>query len=308
MSEASDHLPPSGIQHEVRSGGQRAVVCEVGATLRSYSAGGAEILDGFGIGEPAADGRGQVLAPWPNRLDAGRYEFEGVVGLAALDEPEAGNAIHGLVRWLPWEPVARSTSSITLTCVLHPQPGYPWRLRLVLEYALGRDGLTVEARAANLSGDPAPFGIGFHPYLSTSAPSIDEAHVTIPGSRRLTADARGLPTGEEAVAGSAFDFTAARLVGSTALDTCFTDLSRGDDGRSSVRLAGAGRNLTVWADEAFRYLMAYTGDTLEPASRRRRSIALEPMTCPPNALRSGIDVIRLEPGADWQGRWGITPG
>ena len=52
--------------------------------------------------------------------------------------------------------------------------------------------------------------------------------------------------------------------------------------------------------------MVYTGDTLEPASRRRHGVAIEPMTCPPNAFRTGVDVIELEPGGSWRGRWGIS--
>jgi aldose 1-epimerase len=31
------------------------------------------------------------------------------------------------------------------------------------------------------------------------------------------------------------------------------------------------------------------------------------MTCPPDALRSGTDLVRMEPGASWQATWGITP-
>jgi aldose 1-epimerase len=64
----------------------------------------------------------------------------------------------------------------------------------------------------------------------------------------------------------------------------------------------------VWVDAAFRYLMVYTGDTLEPADRRRAGIAIEPMTCPPNALRTGVDLIELEPSETWRGTWGIAPG
>jgi aldose 1-epimerase len=54
--------------------------------------------------------------------------------------------------------------------------------------------------------------------------------------------------------------------------------------------------------------MVYTGDTLEPVPRRRRAVAIEPMTCPPNALRSGTDLQRLEPGGVIEARWGLVPG
>jgi aldose 1-epimerase len=299
--------PPSGIQHEIRHADQVAVVTEVGATLRAYSAGGLDVLDGFSVDEPSSAGRGQVLAPWPNRLDGGRYAFDGRPGTAAIDEPERGNAIHGLVRWLPWLLASKTDDAVALGCVLHPQPAYPWRLELGLGYRLVGDGLEVVARATNASAEPAPFGIGFHPYLTTGTP-VDDARLTIPATRRLTTDERALPVGEEDVAETEFDFTVGRPVGATRLDTCFAGLARGSDGRSRARLESADgeRAVEVWADEAFGYLQAYTGDTLEPASRRRQAVAIEPMTCPPNAFASGVDVIRLEPSASWSGTWGIA--
>ena len=268
---------------------------------------GVDVLDGFSVDEPSSAGRGQVLAPWPNRLDGGRYEFEGRAGAAAIDEPELGNAIHGLVRWLPWLLASRTDEAVALACVLHPQPAYPWRLELGLEYRLGPDGLTIRVRATNASVEPSPFGIGFHPYLTLGIP-VDDVRLTIPASRRLITDDRALPVGEEDVAGSEFDFARGRPIAETQLDTCFAGVARGSDGRSrtTVETNDGVRGIEVWADEAFGHIQAYTGDTLEPASRRRQGVAIEPMTCPPNAFASGIDVIHLEPGAAWSAAWGIS--
>jgi aldose 1-epimerase len=94
------------------------------------------------------------------------------------------------------------------------------------------------------------------------------------------------------------------------MDTCFTDLVRGDDGTVRARVDGGddARSATVWAGRGFDYLMIYTGDTLEPVLRRRHGIAIEPMTCPANAFRSGMGVIRLEPDRPWTGAWGIEGG
>jgi galactose mutarotase-like enzyme len=269
---------------------------------------GQDLIDGFDAGERSTAGRGQVLAPWPNRLDGGEYAFEGRRGRAALDEPSLGNAIHGLVRWLSWGVLSRSESAVVLGCTLHPQPAYPWRLELSVEYGLGPDGLVVTAQATNVSDTSAPFGIGFHPYLTVGTP-IDAARLMVPAARRLVTDARGIPTGDEAVAGTGFDFNAARPIGQTQLDTGYTDLIRDDDGRTRIEVdhPDGERGLALWAGREFGYVMVYTGDAVEPASRRRRAIAIEPMTCPPNALRSGTDVIRLDPGAAWTGNWGIVP-
>jgi aldose 1-epimerase len=304
----STALPPSGVQYEISRGRHWAAVTEVGATLRAYTVDGADVIDGFAVGEQSPAGRGQVLAPWPNRLGHGRYTFDGQPGQAALDEPERSNAIHGLVRWLPWRVVERADDAVELGCVLHPQPGYPWRLELRMHYRLADGGLTVTAEAHNLAGRTIPFGIGFHPYLTVGTTTVDTTVLLVPALRRLVTDSRGLPTGEVAVEGTGFDFTAGRPVGNMTLDTGYTGLLRGDDGRARAALdrPGGDGGLTLWVDETFDHLMVFTGDTVEPAGRRRRSVAVEPMTCPPNAFASGRGLIRLEPGASWTGSWGIA--
>jgi aldose 1-epimerase len=281
-----------------------AVATEVGAALRVYEVGGVDVVDGFEIDEISPAGRGQVLAPWPNRLDGGRYTFEGREGRAAVDEPELGNAIHGLVRWLAWSARSRTDDAVTLACVLPAQPAYPWRLELEIAYALSADGLGVTTRATNASDAPAPFGVGFHPYLSVGV-RVDEATLMLPASQRLLTDERALPVGAEEVEGTPFDFREARTIGATRLDTCFARLARGSDGVCRARVEAGERAVELWADEGFGYLQAYTGDTLDPASRRRHAVAIEPMTCPPNALATGRDVIRILPGATWSGAWGI---
>ena len=96
-------VSPSGEQFELRHGDQIAVVTEVGATLRTYTAAGRDVLDGFGLDERSDGGRGQVLIPWPNRLRDGRYVWDGETLLLACNEPKLANAIHGVVRWRNWQ-------------------------------------------------------------------------------------------------------------------------------------------------------------------------------------------------------------
>jgi aldose 1-epimerase len=302
-------VSPAGEQHEIGHGRHHVVVTEVGATLRSYTVDGVPVVDGFGVTDMCSSGRGQVLAPWPNRLGDGRYSIDCRTGRAAWDEPERRNDIHGLVRWLPWHLRSRAQNVLVLGCTLFAQPAYPWRLDLVLEYRLGRDGLSVTAGVTNADEVPAPFGLGFHPYITLGSPTIDGVRLTLPGQRCLVTDDRGLPTGDTIVAGSELDFTSGRRIGPTRHDTAFTELERDAHGVTRVELddTESGRGATVWMDERFGYVMAYTADTVEPAGRRRQSIAIEPMTCPPDALRSGTDLIRLEPGTSWRATWGIAP-
>jgi aldose 1-epimerase len=302
---------PNGPQWSIGHGRQHAVITAMGATLREYTLGGVPVIDGFEGDEWPHSGRGQVLAPWPNRLGDGRYQFAGVEAQAALSEPELGNAIHGLVRWWMWQLEALAQNKVVLACTVHPTPDYPFWLAMRVEYHLGREGLVVTTTAENVGGTTLPFGIGFHPYLTVGTALIDTAWLHLPARHRLVLDERALPTGEvQPVAGTEFDFTSGRSIGPTQMDTAFTDLVRGADGRAVAALRDPERDVSVklWADECFGYLMCYTGDTVGEVSRRRTAVAVEPMTCPPDAFRSGRGLIVLEPGQAWEGCWGITPG
>ena len=301
---------PTGQQWRIGHGRQEVVVCEVGATLRAYSVGPTTVLDGFGSDEWSHSGRGQVLAPWPNRLADGRFEFNGVRAQAALDEPERHNAIHGLVRWMPWTLQTRHQNQLSLRLQLHPSPGYPFSLLLEIDYHVGREGLTVTTRAQSLEEAEIPFGLGFHPYLAPGAETVDGAILHVPASHTLDMDDRGLPTGAlSPVEGTERDFTTPRFVGPAVLDTAYTTLERDADGvaRATLDAPGGVGGAALWVDAGFPYLMVYTGDTLGEVQRRRRGVAIEPMTCPPNALRTGTDVIVLQPGHEWTARWGIEP-
>src|SRR5262249_295714 len=114
---------PSGTQHVIRHGRQRAVVGEGGGGLREYGVDGFPVLDGFGPDEMATAGRGQVLAPWPNRLADGRYHVDGQVHQVPLSEPAEHNAIHGLVRWSGWDLIEAGESAVRMGHVLWPQTG-----------------------------------------------------------------------------------------------------------------------------------------------------------------------------------------
>jgi aldose 1-epimerase len=299
---------PSGEQIAIAAGDQQAVIVEVGGGLRSYSVGGRDLIDGYGAGEMSSSGRGQVLIPWPNRLEDGSYAFDGRRYQLPLSEPEQRNAIHGLVRWSAWTVAERAPNRAVMKHVLHPQPGYPFSLGVSIEYALSDTGLQVRTTATNLGANPCPFGSGAHPYLTLGAGGVDHLILRIPARTMLRSNERALPIGADAVKGTPFDFQQPRRIGATKLDHAFTDLDRDQDGLARVELEdpGHGTRLLLWVDRSYSYLMLFTGDALPNVNRR--SLAVEPMTCPPNAFRSGDALIRLEPGASFTGTWGISPG
>jgi aldose 1-epimerase len=297
---------PSGRQYTIVHGDDRVTVVEVGGGLRSYVAGGRELLDGYAQDEMATGARGQPLIPWPNRLRDGRYTWEGNQHQTPLSEPEKGNAIHGFLRFANWTCLGQTTSQVDLGHVLHPRPGYPFTLAVRLSYRLGPEGLTVTTDARNTGSQALPYACGQHPYLAAPPGIVDQCTLQAPGAAYLPTDDRGIPTGSQPVQGSQYDFRAARELGSLELDLGFTDLDRDDDGRAWVRLqAPDGRGAAVWLDESYPYVELFTGDSLPDPDRRRRGLGVEPMTAPPNALQSGTDVVHLEPGASTSASWGM---
>lgn len=298
---------PSGRQITLRAHDQEVTAVEVGGGLRAYTWGGRPLLDPYPEDEMASGAHGQPLLPWPNRLRDGAYDFAGGHHQTPLSEPELGNAIHGLTRWLNWVVEEEEADRARLTLTLHPQPGYPFLLRLELTYTLSAGGLVVTLDAENQGPGPLPFGAGFHPYLHPGGERVDGARLRLPAQTALEADERMLPTGStHPVTGPGEDFLATRAIGAQVVDGCFTDLERDGDGRARVRVEGAdGRAVVLWCDGAYHFLQVFTGDTLAPALRRR-GLAVEPMTCPADAFRTGTGLLTLAPGARFQGRWGLT--
>jgi aldose 1-epimerase len=306
MAEATV-VAPTGDQITITAADQQAVIVEVGGGLRSYSAGGRECVDGYRADEMSSSGRGQVLIPWPNRLQDGSYEFDGRRHQLPLNEPERRNAIHGLVRWTAWTVAERQLHRAVMKHVLYPQPGYPFTLGTSIEYSLSDSGLRVRTTATNLGADPCPYGSGAHPYLTLGTESIDDLTLRVPGRSVLQSNERGLPVASKSVEVTGYDFRQPRRIGSTRLDHAFTDFKRDQDGLARVELQDPdrGTRVALWVDQSYPYVMIFSGDS---PNINRRSLAVEPMTCPPNAFRSGDALVRLEPGSSFTSTWGISNG
>lgn len=297
--------PPSGQQFEISHGEQRATVVEVGGGIRGYRVGDRDVLQPYDLHAVCDGAHGAPLVPWPNRLGDGRYTFDGREYQVALTEPGRANAIHGFLRWRPWLCASHTADSVVMTTRLYPLTGYPFTLDVQVAYTLGDSGLTVATTATNLGDAPCPYASGQHPYLSPGTGTVDGCTLRFAAGFRIDTDAeRQLPVGEVPVAGTPYDFGEARAVGDLVLDDAFGDLGRDADGHAWLRLTGNdGNTVRLWADGTYRYLQTYTADTLGP-QRRRSALAAEPMTSPPDAFRSGTDLVRLEPGETLTSTWG----
>jgi len=301
-------VAPTGDQFEISGGGYRAVVVEGGATLRLLEHEGRPVVDGFAEDAMPSVGRGQLLMPWPNRIRDGRYSFGDRDLQLGLSEATRGNASHGLVRWAAWSLEELSSASVSLTYRLMAQSGFPWTLDLHVLYDLSADGLTVTQTATNLSSSPAPFASGAHPYLRVGDGTVDGWELTLPASTRLLTDDRLIPVGQESVEDTAYDYRVSRPVRETVIDHAFGDLDRDAAGVATVTLRdpGSGDGVALWMDEKHRWIQVFTAE-LDPVPRR--ALAVEPMTSPPDAFRSGRDLVVLSPagedGDEFSGSWGI---
>ncbi|WP_416405522.1 aldose 1-epimerase family protein [Arthrobacter sp. LFS091] len=286
-------------EYAIRSGSYTATVSAAGATLLNLRFSGRELVLPSRTGHPTPDYRGIIASPWPNRIADGRYTFDGTALELPRNEEARGNALHGLVFDRAWKPVLHEDMAVILATTVSASKGYPFSLQLTAEYQLTPEGLKIALTAKNTGTSAAPYGACPHPYLVAGPSPLDQWILQFGAERFLdvTAD-RLLPTGERAVHGHAFDYGDPRPIGSTVMDHAFTGLHFDDSGRAGLTLwdpTGVGVGMS-W-DRSCPWLQLHTADRTPPLSTRL-GLAVEPMSCPPNAFNSGKDLIRLLPGEE----------
>ena len=300
--------PRSGRQLRIAGHGYEAVIASVGASLRTLTFEGRDLVVPFDADEVRPGYRGTTLAPWPNRIVDGSYRFGGVEHRLALTEPGRGQALHGLLAWAEFSDRLILDDRVVLAAVIEPQTGYPFRVEVETEYRLDGDGLRQTVTAHNLGTDAAPWGTGPHPYLVAGAGGVDDWTLTLPASEVLTVTPDRLsPVALEGVSEHPeWDFRAARRIGDVFIDHAFTGLAR-EDGVAEVRLVSdAGTGVAIRFDERCPWVQVHTADNPGIDAIHRIGLAVEPMTCPPDAFNSGTDVVVLAPGAAHAASWLIS--
>lgn len=269
---------------EIRCRGASALVSTLGGALRAASVDG-ESLIAPGLGNPDAQFRGTVIVPCPNRTKPVSWAIGQAGGTLPPTEGCRGAALHGLVGHREWEVEATQSDAVRLSTTLEPSPGYPFQLFIGVRYSISSVLLRAQFDVINQSDQPSPLGLAWHPYLAMRGP-LDDVIVSLAADYALAPDIDGVPQIRQPRPER--EVSLARV----ALDHSF-------------RLAGGGLPVTVTIAEPDREVLMtlgsgwpwvhlYTGDTL-PASDKRGSLAVEPMTCPANALHTGTDLIWLAP-------------
>ena len=326
--------PRSGRHLRLAGHGYEAIIASVGASLRTLTFDGRDLVVPFDADEVRPGYRGATLAPWPNRIVDGRYRFGGAVHQLPLTEPARGQALHGLLAWAEFSDRLVVDDRVVLAAVVEPQSGYPFRIEVEVEYRLDADGLRQTVSAHNIGADAAPWGTGPHPYLvadgsprslsdtSTrvrslsaglretkrhAAPPVDSWTLTLPASEVLTVTPDRLsPVAVEPVAEHPeWDFRTARPIGDVFIDHAFTGLAR-TDGVAEVRLTSeGGTGVAISFDERCPWVQVHTADNPGLDGIHRIGLAVEPMTCPPDAFNSGTDLVTLAPGQSHAAAWRI---
>ncbi|WP_072805307.1 aldose 1-epimerase family protein [Rhodococcoides yunnanense] len=302
MADAQNYL--------LTSGKYRAEVASTGAGLRALEYDGSALTETWEVGKKPPMSAGLVLAPWPNRVADGKFTFGGTDHELEITEPSRNNASHGFVRREEWTLVDHSDARVEQSIDVGVHQGWPYELSVTVVHELTESGLVVTATAENNGDTDAPYGMGFHTFVRVGDVPLDECTLELSAGTRLQLDPeRMLPSGPSVpTAGSEFDFTTAKPLADVWLDTPFSAEVPDDDGKARHVLSAPGGPSTVlWTDREFDWIQVFTADPAKDQAYpdRGRALAIEPMTCPPDAFNSEIDLLILKPGESWTGTWGM---
>lgn len=235
---------------------------------------------------------GKVLIPWPNRVANGCYQHDGVVFKLPINDHDSNSAIHGFLAWRDWQVTEQTGTSVTLTAYLPPSYGYPFMLMSTVTYQLDAEaGLAAYITTKNIDDKSAPYGVGVHPYLTCNLDSIDNYQLTIPARQVLTVGQPLNPLHLLTTDESGLNFLTAKPVGALRIDHTFkTVMPELSPSEWEVVITSQQQNMSVYLRSDQPWLQVYTGDKLN-----RLGLAVEPMSCPPNAFNSRVDLISLAP-------------
>lgn len=292
---------PSGEQFTLRSGPYQATITAVGASLRELLHNGRDLVLPWEAEQIRPHYRGAVLAPWPNRVGGmGRWTWAGDEHQLAVNEPSRSAALHGLVIWTQWIESFRAEDTVALRTRIAAQSGYPFSLDLEATYLLREEGLTLSLLATNAGDDPAPYGCSIHPYLCAPAGRVDDWTLQLPAGSRLEVDENLVPAGPASPAPADADFRVARTVGPVQVDHAYTDVEFVEEAAAATVTDATGAGVRLRFGPGTPWVQVCTSDF---PGGNREGLAIEPMTCPPDALRSGVDLVVLEPGQTHETWW-----
>jgi aldose 1-epimerase len=249
---------------------------------------------------------GELLSPWPNRIRDGKYSFEGKNFSLPINEIRRNNSLHGFFYKLKWELVTQSKNKVSLAATLiQDSSSYPTSLRMLVTYSLSSEGLQWTLSTKNSGKTVAPYGASIHPYLiADPMVGISGCTLFMDSSFYIEVDPiRLLPIQVRHVSHADFDFRGRSLIGERKIDHAFKLNSNLINNRIEF-IAPSRKGVWISSDNSAKWVQVHTADR-EGGSDSRNSLAVEPMTCPPDSFNSQEDLIELHPGDTHQMNWWI---
>ena len=286
-----------------------AQISRVGAALRYLAIDGVELVESGDVDSLSPFCEGVIMSPWPNRIDGGKWTYQGRTLELPINLHDQQNSNHGLLMDHHYQVLAQTESSVTLGALIHARLGYPFNVQTSVTYELVEGGLRISHTAENLSTADAPYALGGHPYFKIAGVDTEDLFLRSDAATVLVVDDRQIPTGTMPTAHSRFDMRSGVRVGDNFYDHDFTDLPRDSDGFAHTYLtAPDGRGFDIWQDENFKHVVIFTPDFYfaNLGDAKRFACAIEPQTSGPNSFNSGQDLIWLKQGQKFSATWGVN--
>jgi aldose 1-epimerase len=212
-----------------------------------------------------------LLAPFANRLDetafyanGRKYNFDLELGNVRGPIPQTGY-VNGSKAWVLVEAKADQRSAwVTCRLDFYKNPLYmaqfPFAHTITMTYRVSDGALEVHTRLDNLSTDPMPVVIGFHPIFELPDGNRDDWTVSLDAKTHWIEIPQRLPTGETQPIESFFgaDRTAIQLKKYALIDDVFTDLVRDANGRATMKLMFNGKELHATLGPKFKTVLAWS--------------------------------------------------
>lgn len=237
---------------------------------------------------------GSLLAPWPNRIKAAAYSFDGQAYVLEAGDG-IGNALHGLVFQQQGQILAQSESAVKIGIAVPVTSGYPFQISIEVSYHLMEDQFSVEIEAKNQGKNTAPIGLGHHPYFTVDA----DTKVEIRAVTAYVHDNFKIPSKQIESAQLELGEGRAVNVMELDLDTQFSGLQH-----PAATLSYAPESFDLWVSGG-DYLMVYTPKDFPWESGTGPAIAIEPQTCGVDAFNSQQGLTQLASGEALKLAWGI---
>lgn len=276
---------------------------ELGGRINKLWLHGHQVIEGYRTAEEIENDtfyHNVYLFPFVNRLEDGRYHFNGTDYQFPINEPGTHNALHGFLYNETMEVLEQEITGCKSLVHLQykyngERPYYPFHFKLDLWYHLkDNNNFELEFSISNTGETEAPMGWGWHPYFTFQRPA-DEIKLHLPSDKQVAVDKRMLPNGS-------FKFVDrylnGKIIAGDKLDNSFR-LNVNEKRNISLISEADHTKIEIIPDNTFPYAHVF----IPP---KRQSIAVEPITSGINAYNTGDGLIRIQPGASYSGNIQVT--